>query len=249
MKVFTSPAAFTVKEDIQIQTAVARLYVEIKFANGTSLSAAKAIVKLRAISTGSGATTIQDPIELQTCFEIAAAKEGYYRRDENTEGQPWVYRGFIDVSHDGALACSADAYLSLDIKAAVSIQSLKIWAMGAPIATHKYLRVNPVTVQGTVKDIPLAGIDAIVVRPQDVDALKLQYDHMSNDLEKEEIEAMALMINDLVSVTDEGKVRAGYENWVVINTEYCSRAVIEPTAGAGDNGQFPVYLLSTQTLI
>jgi hypothetical protein len=238
---------FNNKEDIQIQTAVGRLLFHITCTDATA-NLELVTARLRIFGP-KGAVGVHDTMNIKTHFELCAQREGFYRIiDDKDDGGDdtgtTTYIGFIEVSKDGALALSSNNYLSLDIKAPQGIKMMKIWALGGPFATNKFQCISPVTVQDVVKDIPLAGVDSILIRPADVGSLKLQYPDIAPDFEREELEAIGCMINDLVYVTSDGRVKAGFDQWVELKTKDCTRATLEPAT----SGQFALYLLTEKSI-
>ncbi len=236
---------FKREEDIQIQTAVGRLLFKLTLANDAiSADLSNILIRLRIFGSRGSVPVIDTRTPLSVLFEIAAQKEGFYRIEE--AGANIVIRGMVEISSEGALALNADQYMSLDVDSANLIDKMELWAVGGPVASNTYIRYTPLTVQETVKDVPLSGIDSLVFRPGEIDNLKLQYTDASPEYEREELEAIACSINDLVSVNfTTGTVRAGWSEWMTLKTKDATRATISPNAGGE---KFTIYSLSTAKL-
>ncbi len=241
--------AFQYKEDLQIQTAISRLLVHIEIPNGVN----PADVQFRIRALGSkGYEPVTERTSMLDLFEIAAAREGFYSIEQvlNNATPPVSvaqrFKGQVEIGVGGSLVMPAGGYLSLDVMSPFPITKMELWAVSGPVSTKSYHRLTPVTIQDTLKDVPLAGVTSIVYDPAKVRSLKFQYPDQSSDYEREELEAIGRNINDLVSVdVSSGTLVAGFNRVIEMDTEKASRVTVEPY----NSGQFNILLISSQTLV
>lgn len=237
----------TTKEDIQIQTAISRLLVHVQIPNGVD----PADLKLRIRVFGSkGYQPLIERTAALDLFEICAAREGFYTRQDVLDGGGvnigQLIRGQIEIGVMGSLVMPAGAYLSLDVISPFVIPTMSLWAIAGGITTNKYHRYTPATIQDTLKDIPMAGVDSLVFNPAKIKSIKFQYPDQGTDYDVEELEAIGCNINDLVWVNRSANtVVCGYDRLIEMNTEKASRVTIEPK----ESGQFNVLLISAETLL
>lgn len=235
---------FKTAYDQQIQISAARLWVKVTMTNGTGISGVK--FTLRIQDPVQGVLDITPiPTEVETLFELAQAREGHYVIDTNNDEQPWTVSGMVDVTDGTALQLGDGRYISLSVDSVETILRLEIWTIPAPVAEPRYRRYNPVTIQGAPKELALAGVSRLALRPQDLTSLRMQYGAANSEYLSPALVGLAHMVNDIVSVnvTTRGVV-AGLREWFMMATSDASRAMVVPATP----NQITVYLIESKAI-
>lgn len=206
MKIYShaAGAGVTFKEDIQIQTSFRWLLIQITGAATTVTEAELKTALLTWSKAGKkGQETLQSKISVYSLAEVNANREGLFVLNDTT------FYAMIEVGDNGAIACSANDYVSLSFSGFQADNSVEIYAIDDAVQSTKVIKyvIDNINSRAS-QDLDLRGTKALFVPVAAMSKISLI--HMVNDAAgeisaksisytPEELRGQMLLNNEIVS--------------------------------------------------
>ncbi len=206
MKVYSHLAAGAVaaKEDIQIQTSLRYLFVQV---SGAATTITEAELKTAMVSwTKAGITgniPIQNKVSLYTLAELNAAKEGLFLNNNTTD-----FACMIEIGDGGAIRNDKNSYLSLNFEGFQTDWNVTINTVDDMNVVNRVTQYIEDKINNKPQaDLDLRGVKSLFMPVASVSKLYLTYNTVENGVNSartlqllaDELKGLMFLSNEIVS--------------------------------------------------